>query len=228
MVGVALLTYGRLTTAANEVLTVDGMTLREAAKQAGEVTGRRIVLNILPGHPAHKRQVTLTMPAGDADDVLTALAAAYGLRWIPGGDPGQVLLIDRQDYEGTRNGLLHAIGQALPASQRYILNPAATDTTRRMEAGLKQIVLTQSARMREATRNGPLAVGALPPDLAAPLTEYLDAFAVMRLGAAVGFYLRERDGRRASMVRYGPNDGGHTQFTFTVPNGSIGVMPSLR
>src|SRR5262245_22345903 len=61
---------------------VSEASLSEAAGKAARVLDYRIVINLNPGHPARKTRVSLSMPVSEPNDLLNALAAAYGLRWL--------------------------------------------------------------------------------------------------------------------------------------------------
>src|SRR2546425_733750 len=75
-------------------------TLREATARAAEFLHRRIVLKLYPSDPAHKTKVSLSMVTQEPDDLLNALTAAFGLRWLDGMKPGEVVFVNKQDYQG--------------------------------------------------------------------------------------------------------------------------------
>jgi hypothetical protein len=166
------------------------------------------------------------MTADEPEDVLNAVSAAFGLRWLADtGAEGSVRLVDKDEYRSQPAGLRHAMSDALPADVRWAVRHGGSAGLRRVEAGLKSLTPGQLQRLEAATMEGPLPLAKLDPDLARPLGAYLKTFSVYRLGRVADQYYTEARDHAGTPVRYGANEGGSKQFTFRLRSGWLAVAP---
>jgi len=193
-------------------------SVQAAVAKASSLLGKRIVLSVSPSHPSRRAQVSLSMPVGEPNDLLNALASAYGLRWMSGHKAQEVRLVGKDEYRTTPGGLRQAVSDALhPKLQQAVTAPEATRLPQ-VEGILKEINAEQLEKLEALTANGTVTLDRLDPSLSDPLVRYLDSFAAYRLGQACDQTVQHLRTNRTTRFHYGANPRGNKQVTFGLGN----------
>lgn len=204
-------------------------TLREAAARAADVLHCRVALELYPSNPAHKARVSLSMAVKEPGDLLTALAAAFGVRWLDGSKPGEVVFVDKQEYEGTEAGLRHSIAEAMPAEFRpMVLSPVPhLKSPQALEQGLKDLEDRAPDQLSLVSANGWARVRDLDPAIARPMLEFLagqNARQFLRAFQPLVQFMRKDDLKAPPLFHYNPPGNGPT-FNFRLGQHEFGVSP---
>jgi hypothetical protein len=209
---------------AGEVFAARNLTLREVAPLVGKATGKSVILGIDGSSPAHKIRATLVMPVEEENDLLNAVSAAYGLRWVTAPKDGSVTLVSKKTYRSSSAGLRQGLADAILEPQRVVLVGDRRGRLRTAESHLKlSPVLLMDLEVR--TTGGHIVINELPKYLREPALNYLDTMAAWKLGAVCDQYYLKLKQNPLATIWYGKNDYGSRQFLFQTDRGGIAVSP---
>jgi hypothetical protein len=207
-------------------ISIEHSSLREASARASQLLGIHIILGIDRSHKAYRLKNSLEMPASDRNDVLNALSASYGLRWISGPKANEVTLLDKRNYWGSSTGLRQAVSDAVQPSLRTALQGSIPEGLEKVEGILKPLETNFAPEMERITGAGPVTLDKMDPRISTVLLEYLGSYDAFRLGVACDQFAQELRTNGNCGFHYGQNPAGTRQFSFRMPgNRWISVKP---
>lgn len=198
--------------------------LADAAPRVAKLLGVKVVIALEERHPARGLTATLSMPVTEPNDLLNAVAAAYGLRWVRAVEK-EIRFVSKREYRGSAAGLRNAVADALPTELQNPVCTGGPDGIRAVEGILKTLGPEDLRRFETASANGPVRLDSLDPGLAQPLVRYLNAFSAFRLGNACDTTAQELHTVTSVPAHYGVNAAGSRQFSFRIGNGWLAVGP---
>lgn len=201
------------------------LRLVDAAERVSRLLRVQVVLGLSPGHPARAASVSLSMPVQEPADLLNAVSAAYGLRWVHGPGAGRITLLDKKQYRSSPGGLRQAMADAVPGELQEALTAPNDSRLRNVEAILKTIGAEDLKRLEHFTVDGTLPIERLDPALARPLVSYLSSFSAYQLGKTADEFHNELRAHPKTPVRYGRNSAGGRQFSFRLRHTWLAVAP---
>jgi hypothetical protein len=161
-------------------------------------------------------RVSLSTTVDHPGQLLDAISAAYGLRWVIGPKANEVTLMEPRKYRKSPEALRQAVANGLPEELQSIALAPDNDRLQYVEQPLRELEAKSAAQIEALTGPKLVRLDALPPEYSRPAFQFLNSLSALGVVARSNQCARELATNRGSFFHYAKNSSGVFQFSFKV------------